>query len=83
MSVDSSTRALQGLIDVVLKSSQGNRNSALYWAACKAWDHVRDGHIAVCDVEADLIGAAVQIGLGEAEARRTVASASRGTGVTA
>lgn len=83
MSVDSSTRALQGLVEVVLKSSQGNRNSALYWAACKAWDHVRDGHIAACDVEAELTGAAVQIGLAEAEARRTVASASRGTGVTA
>ncbi|MFC8667073.1 bifunctional DNA primase/polymerase [Streptomyces sp. NPDC057199] len=83
MSVDSSTRALQGLVDVVLKSSPGNRNSALYWAASKAWAHVRDGHIAASDVEAELIGAAVQIGLGEAEAHRTVASAGRGSGVAA
>ncbi|WP_151478884.1 bifunctional DNA primase/polymerase [Streptomyces albicerus] len=83
MSVDSSTRALQGLVDVVLKSSQGNRNSALYWAASKAWAHVGDGHVAAADVEAELIGAAIQIGLSEAEAHRTVASAGRGAGVTA
>lgn len=78
MSVDSSTRTLQGLVDVVLKSSQGNRNSALYWAASKAWAHVEDGHIAAGDVEAELIGAATQVGLSEGEARRTVASAERG-----
>ncbi|MDW8807746.1 bifunctional DNA primase/polymerase [Streptomyces scabiei] len=81
MSVDSSTRALQGLIAVVLKSSQGNRNSALYWAASKAWAHVADGHVAAGDVEAELIGAALKIGLGEAEARRTIASAGRGVAV--
>ena len=81
MSVDSSARALQGLVDVVLKSSQGNRNSALYWAASKAWAHVADGHIAASDVEAELVGAAIQVGLGEAEARRTVASAERGVRV--
>lgn len=80
MSVDSSTRALQGLVNVVLKSSQGNRNSALYWASSKAWAHVADGHVAAGDVEAELIGAAVQIGLGEAEARRTIASANRSVG---
>ncbi|MFM9790147.1 bifunctional DNA primase/polymerase [Streptomyces turgidiscabies] len=78
MSVDSSTRALQGLVDVVLKSSQGNRNSALYWAASKAWAHAGDGHIAAADVEAELLGAAIQVGLGETEARRTIASAERG-----
>lgn len=78
MPVGSSTRALQGLVDVVLKSFQGNRNSALYWAASKAWAHVADGHVAAADVEAELIGAAIQIGLGEAEARRTIASAGRG-----
>ncbi|MDX3458427.1 bifunctional DNA primase/polymerase [Streptomyces sp. ME02-8801-2C] len=81
MSVDSSTRTLQGLVDVVLKSSQGNRNSALYWAASKAWAHARDGHIAAADAEAELVGAAIQVGLGEAEARRTVASAERGVRV--
>ncbi|MFF3377182.1 bifunctional DNA primase/polymerase [Streptomyces sp. NPDC002680] len=78
MSVNSSTRALQGLVNVVLKSSQGNRNDRLFWAAAKAWEHVRDGHIAASEVEAELVGAAIQVGLGAGEAMRTVASAGRG-----
>jgi hypothetical protein len=78
MSVDSATRALQGLVNVVLRSSEGNRNDRLYWAAAKAWEHVRDGHVAASDVEAELVGAAIQVGLGAGEAMRTVASAGRG-----
>jgi hypothetical protein len=71
-------RALEGLARVVLGATNGERNSKLYWAASKAWAHVADGHLAAGDVEAELIGAALQIGLGEAEARRTIASAGRG-----
>jgi hypothetical protein len=80
---DAEGRALEGLVRVVLNSTQGNRNAALYWAASKAWAHVADGHLAAGDVEAELIAAAVRVGLGEGEARRTVASASRGAGVLA
>jgi hypothetical protein len=75
---DAEGRALAGLVNVVLNSAQGGRNSALYWAASKAWAHVADGHVAACDVEAELIEAATRVGLGEAEARRTIASAGRG-----
>ncbi|MGW2781048.1 bifunctional DNA primase/polymerase [Streptomyces populi] len=71
-------RALDGLVRVVLNSTEGNRNDRLYWAAAKAWEHVRDGHIAASDVEGPLVEAAVRIGLGEGEAARTVASAGRG-----
>ncbi|QKZ22069.1 bifunctional DNA primase/polymerase [Streptomyces chartreusis] len=71
-------RALEGLVRVVLTSPANTRNSRLFWAACKAWDHVRDGHLAADDVEAELIGAAMQVGLSDSEARRTVASAERG-----
>lgn len=78
MSEDSSTRALQGLVNVVLRSTEGNRNDRLFWAAAKAWEHVRDGHVAAGEVEAELVGAAIQVGLGAGEAMRTVASAGRG-----
>ncbi|MFJ8783173.1 bifunctional DNA primase/polymerase [Streptomyces sp. NPDC102476] len=71
------SRALEGLVNVVLSAPHGERNSKLYWAASKAWAHVGDGHLAACDVEAELFGAAIQIGLGEAEALRTIASAQR------
>lgn len=74
---DAAGRALTGLVNVVLNSSQGGRNSALYWAASKAWAHVADGHVAAGDVESELITAAASVGLGEAEARRTIASAQR------
>ncbi|MGW2232508.1 bifunctional DNA primase/polymerase [Streptomyces sp. NPDC001759] len=74
-------RVLEGLLRVVLSAPQGERNSKLYWAATRAWAHVADGHLAAGDVEAELIAAALQIGLGEAEARRTIASAERGARV--
>ncbi len=48
----------------------GNRNDALFWASCRAFE---SGH---SDLD-DLVAAAVTAGLAEAEARRTVASAAR------
>ncbi|WOX09166.1 bifunctional DNA primase/polymerase [Streptomyces sp. N50] len=75
---DAAGRALEGLVNVVLNAPQGERNSKLYWAASKAWAHVGDGHLAAGDVEAELIAAAVQVGLSDGEARRTVTSAERG-----
>lgn len=71
---------LQGLVRVVAESSEGTRNDRLYWAAAKAWAHVRDGHIAAGEVVAELVRAAVGVGLGEGEAQRTVASAQKGAG---
>jgi hypothetical protein len=49
---------------------EGNRNDALFWAACRG---AEAGHV---DLDG-LVAAAVTAGLGEAEARRTVASAAR------
>ena len=49
---------------------EGNRNDGLFWAASRA---AEDGH----DDLRDLVDAAVQAGLSEAEAARTVASARR------
>ena len=74
---DAAGRALEGLVRVVLDAPANTRNSRLYWAACKGWAHVADGHLAAGDVESELISAATRVGLSEAEARRTVASAQR------
>jgi hypothetical protein len=73
--------ALDGLVRVVAAAQEGNRNSALYWAACQMWAHVSGGHLDASTGERALVDAAVSLGLGEAEARRTVGSARRTAGV--
>jgi Bifunctional DNA primase/polymerase, N-terminal len=61
-----------GLLRTVAEAQEGNRNNALYWAACKA---AADGILD--QVAEDLIAAAVTAGESESKARRTVASARR------
>ncbi|MFE2967863.1 bifunctional DNA primase/polymerase [Streptomyces sp. NPDC059340] len=71
------SRSLQGLVKFVADSTQGQRNSRLFWAACRA------AEAGVEDAPAVLLDAAVHAGLGEAEARSTIASAFRTVGVSA
>lgn len=58
----------------VARQGEGNRNKALFWAACRA---IEDGQSASLP---ELVGAAVDAGLSEREARRTVDSALRNAG---
>jgi hypothetical protein len=63
----------EGLVEFVGKAINGNRNNALYWAACTSRTE------GTLDKLADrLVDAAVANGLTEFEARRTVHSAERG-----
>jgi hypothetical protein len=78
---DHAGRILDGLLRVVTGAEKGTRNDRLYWAASKAWAHVRDGHLAAGEVETALVSAAVGVGLGDRAARATVASARKGAGV--
>ncbi|MFC8422339.1 bifunctional DNA primase/polymerase [Streptomyces sp. NPDC057236] len=65
----------QGLIQFVLAAHEGQRNTRLFWAACRAYE---DGiGPALVDL---LVGAALSTGLSEREARATIASAARMTG---
>ncbi|MFJ6085458.1 bifunctional DNA primase/polymerase [Streptomyces sp. NPDC092369] len=64
----------QGLVQFVLAAHEGQRNTRLFWAACRAYE---DG-IGPPLVE-PLVEAAVTTGLTEREARATIASASRMT----
>jgi hypothetical protein len=64
-----------GLIRSVADAQEGNRNAALHWAACRAVERGDDPR-----VMADLVHAAVSVGLSESEATRTIASARRGIG---
>ncbi|MER5211344.1 bifunctional DNA primase/polymerase [Streptomyces sp. NPDC002838] len=65
----------QGLVQFVLAAHEGQRNTRLFWAACRAYE---DG-IGPALVDA-LVDAALNTGLSEREARATIASAARMTG---
>ncbi|MEU9620528.1 MULTISPECIES: bifunctional DNA primase/polymerase [unclassified Streptomyces] len=62
----------RGLVRFVLAAHEGRRNTRLFWAACRAYEH------GFGDALADaLTHAAVRTGLTEREARATIASAAR------
>ncbi|MGW7365505.1 bifunctional DNA primase/polymerase [Streptomyces sp. NPDC054841] len=61
-----------GLVQFVLAANEGQRNTRLFWAACRAYEN------GIGDSLADaLTDAAVRTGLTEREARATIASAAR------
>lgn len=69
--------SLVGLVGFVLEAQQGERNSRLFWAACRALELVRAGRVDGSAVYGALVDSAVRIGLPEMEAARTVRSAER------
>ncbi|MBD2897371.1 hypothetical protein amrb99_63310 [Actinomadura sp. RB99] len=71
-------KVLTGLVQVVLDAQPGERNNALYWAACRVREHAEYGLFAASRGRAALLQAALRIGLPEAEAQRTLDSAERG-----
>ncbi|WP_405615571.1 bifunctional DNA primase/polymerase [Streptomyces sp. NBC_01508] len=61
-----------GLVQFVLAAHAGQRNTRLFWAACRAYEHGFGDSLAPT-----LVDAAVRTGLTEREARATIASAAR------
>ncbi|MFI6702389.1 bifunctional DNA primase/polymerase [Streptomyces sp. NPDC050509] len=61
-----------GLVQFVLAAHEGQRNTRLFWAACRAYEHGFGDALAEA-----LVDAAVRTGLTEHEARATIASAAR------
>ncbi|MDX2675801.1 bifunctional DNA primase/polymerase [Streptomyces sp. NY05-11A] len=68
---------LVGLVAFVLEAREGERNSRLFWAGCRALELVRAGKVDGDAVHGALTDAAARIGLSEAEASRTLRSAER------
>jgi hypothetical protein len=66
--------AIEGLLRSVERAREGNRNSALYWGACRMAERILAGEIAAAQAEAWLLIAARQTGLGEIEAKATIKS---------
>jgi len=65
----------QGLVQFVLAAHEGQRNTRLFWAACRAYENGIG-----LQLTDPLVEAAVRTGLTEREARSTIASAARMTG---
>lgn len=65
----------RGLVQFVLAAHEGQRNTRLFWAACRAYENGIGA--ALTDT---LIDAALHTGLTAREARATIASAARMTG---
>ena len=72
------TRRLAGLCKTVAEAEVGQRNQTLYWAACRGAEAVAARQADVATITAALVSSAVEAGLPEGEARRTVDSALRG-----
>lgn len=66
------SRRGQGLVQFVRAAREGQRNTRLFWAACRAYEHGFGDDLADA-----LTAAAVHTGLSEQEARAAIASAAR------
>ncbi|WP_433657552.1 bifunctional DNA primase/polymerase [Nocardia sp. CA-128927] len=61
-----------GLVNVVASAQEGNRNQALFWAACRAYDSGGDPNVLQ-----ELMFAAMRVGLPDSEIEATLQSAQR------
>ncbi|CAM5631579.1 DNA primase OS=Streptomyces alboniger OX=132473 GN=CP975_17170 PE=4 SV=1 [Streptomyces alboniger] len=64
-----------GLVQFVLAARAGQRNTRLFWAACRAYENGIGEALAP-----QLVAAALRVGLTDREAHSTIASAARLTG---
>lgn len=72
-------KVLTGLVRVVLDAKPGERNTRLYWAARRAYEHASWGTFDAAAARAALVDAAYHVGLGAGETDATLDSAARAT----
>lgn len=70
-------QGIDGALEKITKAGEGNRNHTLYRMAAAVANDVAKGTITKSEAEAQLLEAAVNTGLGEHEAQRTIHSAMR------
>ncbi|WP_054564678.1 bifunctional DNA primase/polymerase [Frankia sp. R43] len=68
---------LVGLVDVVLRAREGDRNNALHWAACRAGEHIAAGRLGDLVAADALLTAGRQVGLLDREVAATITSGMR------
>jgi hypothetical protein len=79
----SNSRVLDGLAGVVRSTPEGGRNHALFWAACRAAEHVDAGTLDEARAFGELQQAGLDVGLPEHEVETTLRSARRTGGLRA
>jgi hypothetical protein len=72
------SKAIQGVVGTIAAAAKGERNSLLYWGACRLAELVHDCVLSQSEAFDLAIEAGRQAGLPYLEARRTVQSAFRG-----
>ena len=68
------SRVLAGLAGVVRAAPIGNRNHALFWAACRVAEHATAGALDECHALGELREAGLDAGLSEHEIEQTIRS---------
>lgn len=76
----SADASINGIIQRVSSTGEGERNSLLFWGACKLREHEQQGNISKAEASGILLSAALSIGLNSHEAVRTIESAWRRAG---
>jgi hypothetical protein len=78
LSVRGISRKVEGIVGAVAAAQAGQRNAVAYWGACRLADLVSQRVLAEREAFAIGVAAALQSGLSQTEAQRTVTSAFRG-----
>jgi hypothetical protein len=74
-SSEAAQRKLDGIIRIIARASEGERNSLTFWGTCRLAEMVADGLLARFDAIAIAVEAASRNGLPRHEAARTATSA--------
>ena len=78
VTTESALNKIEGIVGAIAAAREGERNSLVFWGACRLAELVRQSVLAQRDAVALAIEAAKQAGLPQSEAQRTVTSAFRG-----
>jgi hypothetical protein len=70
-----------GLAKWVAQGAEGQRNNRLHWAACRVGEMAKEHKVAAAAAGQCLVGAAVQTGLEDGEAVRSVNSGFKKSGL--
>jgi len=69
--------AMRGLMRRLVCAATGERNAVLFWASCRAGEHIRSGRVREEYARQCLFEAAMHVGLPQSEVKKTIESGIR------